>query len=101
MVWFQQLSLRSRNLPLTFEIYHDIIDMTDMKNVIIYLLGGAYRPDLITVFTRDAPIAIFLAYSDFRFFWKCDLPIPIFFSKNYNSIYKQKSIANFNAKIFT
>ncbi len=38
---------------------------------------------------RDAPIAIFLADSNFRFFWKCDLPIQIFvnsdfLSKNYN-----------------
>ncbi len=31
-----------------------------------------------TIKTRDAQIAIFLADSDFQFFGKCDLPIPIF-----------------------
>ncbi len=55
------------------------------------------------VFIRDAPIAIFLA--DSRFFWKCDLPIPIFvdsLSKNYNWQHIQTQIyANSNEKWFT
>ncbi len=39
--------------------------------------------------SRDSPNAIFLADSDFRFFWQRYLPIPIFadsdfLSKNYN-----------------
>ncbi len=49
---------------------------------------------------RDAPIAIFLADSDFWFFCKCDLPIPIFLdldflSKNYNWQYIQTKIYTF------
>ncbi len=70
-----------------------------MKNVIYLFVGGAYRPDLITVFTRDAPIAIFLAYSDFRFFWKCDLPmpIPIFFLRTIIA-YTNKNLCKFQCK---
>ncbi len=56
--------------------YYTAQQHTNMLNI---------KNERITI--RDAPIAIFLADSDF--FWKCDLPIPIFadsdfLSKNYD-----------------
>ncbi len=57
--------------------------------------------------TRDAPIAIFLADSDFRFFGSVTcryrfLSIPIFFLRTIiDSIYKQKSMQISMQKLFT
>ncbi len=90
--------------------YYYLINVVVIIYYLLFIIIIYYYYYLI-LFSRDAPIAFFLANSKllllflFYFFCKCDLLIPILFLKTIiDSIYKQKSILFFfliKTKLFT